>query len=188
MDGLINLVIILIPLAIFIGRAVLLAKSKRQQPQQPPPPPPVNYEEEFEDDGNEDLPHWMRVPKQRKEAPEVVVVQRVDDESLPHWERGGAKKEAAQKEAGKKKEPAPYAIFGGEADYKPYAADAMDTTPLPAAQGHPTGAKEPPVVAVAKASAPSAPAGRGFPNLNHLSPLKQAVIMAEILGPPKGTK
>jgi len=37
-----------------------------------------------------------------------------------------------------------------------------------------------------RANTPSAELPQGFLHLDHLSPMKQAVVMAEILGPPKG--
>ena len=118
-DSLFNVIIVLIPLAIFIGRTVSRARSKHA-----PPPPPLRIPIAFED----------------------------DDE---YYEDDDYVEPAPQ--------PLPKPVL-------PYAAPRTDT---------------PPKVAAPMPVAPQ-PEKKEFPlNLTQLSPMKQAVVMAEILGPPK---
>jgi hypothetical protein len=130
-DSLSNIIIVLIPLAIFIGRIVLQAQAKRRpEPPRKQPPIPVH----FEDDDDED---------DRQFAPTAV------------------SRQAINKAINSK--------------------DRADTfNPLPLMDNAP---KPPPVI---KAKTPSVEPVRGSLDLSHLSPIKQAVVMAEILGPPKG--
>ena len=57
---------------------------------------------------------------------------------------------------------------------------------MTAASPSPAGARPSPARENVKTGMPAAGQGGFALNLNHLSPLKQAVVMAEILGPPKG--
>jgi len=127
-DSIFDIMIVLIPLAIFIGRIVVQARSKRN------PAPPVKQRPipvHFEDDEDDD--------DERRFAPSSV--------PLPVQ---------SQK-------------------------DSVGThSSLVSVKGVP----EPPPLK--KAKTPSAEPAHGFLNLNHLSPMKQAVVLAEILGPPKG--
>ena len=143
-DSIFNLVIILIPLSIFIGRAIVQARSKHA----PPPKIPVHFEDE--------------------------------EEGFP----GGEASEYMGRE---------------EHDFFPSALTRGATE-------HPKGQEAPPVAAkkraprvelspltgVMPAQKPPAPAGKalspGGLAINHLSPMQQAVVMAEVLGPPKGMK
>ena len=130
-DYLSNLIIVLIPLAIFIGRVVVQAQAKRKPaPPKKQPPIPVH----FEDYNDED---------ERPFAPSAVSAQAIN-KATNHKDRTDA--------------------------YNPPLS--MDSTPKPS----PMKKAKPP---------PAEPAG-GFLNLSHLSPIKQAVVMADILGPPKG--
>ena len=115
----------------------------------------------------------MVVEAKRKKAPPRAAPK------IPalHFEEDEEAVQPAAKTAGKtKKKHAP-------------AAHAIYTPLFPEADAPPpslTGAKSSPAKENVKTAA--APLGqRGFAlNLNHLSPMKQAVVMAEILGPPKG--
>ena len=138
-DSLFNLIIILIPLAIFIGRIVVQARNKHQPPPKAPQPYiPVHFEDD--DDNNEDNYEYF-------------------------------KKLAAQ-------------------DPKPAAQEGKTSSLLaPKAEEPSPPAGKPSPVSV-KNAAPKAPSGQkdfSF-KLAHLSALKQAVVMAEILGPPKGIR
>jgi hypothetical protein len=125
-DSLFNIIIVLIPVAIFIGRIVLQAQAKRKpEPPKRQPPIPVHFED-YDDD-------------ERQFAPSAFSRQAINNKAR---------------------------------------ADTYDPPPLAD-----SALKPPPVI---KAKTPSAEPVQGFLNLNHLSPMKQAVVMAEILGPPKG--
>jgi len=125
LDSIFNIIIVLIPLAIFIGRVVAQARSRRSPPKKQPPIPL-----HFEDYDDED---------ERVFAPTSV--------------------------------PSPASNKKTRADtYNPPLS--VDNAPKP----------PPPK----KAKTHSAEPAQGFLNLNHLSPMKQAVVLAEILGPPKG--
>jgi len=130
-DSLFNIIIVLIPVAIFIGRIVLQAQAKRR-PESPrkEPPIPVHFED-YDDDEDE-----------RQFAPSAVPKQ-VINKAIPNKPRTETHN------------PPPLA----------------DSAPMP-----------PPVI---KTKASSAEPVQGFLDLNHLPSLKQAVVMAEILGPPK---
>jgi len=126
-DSIFNIIIVLIPLAIFIGRIVSQARSKRN-PAPPARPRPISVH--FEDDEDDE--------DERRFTPSAV--------SPPLQ----AKKDNV------------------------YAYSA----PVPA--------KSIPEESQIKAKMPPVEPSQGFIYLNHLSPMKQAVVMAEILGPPKG--
>jgi len=135
-DAPFNIIIVLIPLAIFIGRIVLQAQAKRRpEPPKKQPSIPVHFEDYDDEDD-------------RQFAPSAVSRQVIS-------------KQAINKAINNK----------GRADTSNPPL-SLDSVPKP-----------PPVV---KAKTPSAEPAQGFLNLNHLSPMKQAVVMAEILGPPKG--
>jgi len=130
-DSLFNIIIVLIPLAIFIGRIVLQAQAKRRpEPTRKQPPIPVHFEDYNDDD-------------ERQFAPSAVLKQ-ATNRAINNKDRAGA--------------------------YNP--PPMVDSAPKPS-----------PLI---KAKASSAEPVQGFLYLNHLSPMKQAVVMAEVLGPPKG--
>jgi len=132
-DSIFNVIIVLIPLAIFIGRIVLQAQAKRKPaPPKKQPPIPVHFEDYDDED-------------ERQFAPSAVSKQ-VSKQVIDHKDRADT--------------------------YNP--PPLMDSAPKP-----------PPLK---KAKTLSAESVQGFLNLNHLSPMKQAVVMAEILGPPKGSE
>jgi len=129
-DSLFNIIIVLIPIAIFIGRIVLQAQAKRRpEPPRKEPPIPVHFEDYDDEDD-------------RQFAPSAVSKQ-VINKAINNKDRADT--------------------------YSPPPLADNAPKPLP----------------VKKATAPSAEPVQGFLNLNHLSPMKQAVVMAEILGPPK---
>jgi hypothetical protein len=128
-DSLSNIIIVLIPVAIFIGRIVLQAQAKRKpEPPKKQPHIPVHFEDYDED--------------RRVFAPSAV-----------------SRPELQSKDINEAYDP----------------PLQMDSTPKP-----PKKAKTP--------AAESSQGARGILNLNHLSPMKQAVVMAEILGLPKGVQ
>ena len=138
--SLFNLVIILIPLAIFVGRIVMQARGKHAPP---PPRIPVHFEDDKDDEDN------YQGPK----ASQEYVKSLADLRKKLH------------SKAGKKIAPSIVSTssYSGESNASPKADMAS---------GRVT-----PALAV--------PSEKSFPqNLARLSPLKQAVVMAEVLGPP----
>jgi len=146
-DSLFNIIIIMIPLAIFIGRAVVQARSKHNPPPPAPTPPPIHFEEEEE----EEYFHAIHMREEQghfhaahlREAPEPP----------------------------QKPLPAPAPVqkrpLGGEMPSLGAAFSSL--TPVQ------------PVIS------PKIPAEPVF-NLAHLSQMQQAVVMAEVLGPPKASQ
>ena len=131
-NSLFNLIIILIPLAIFIGRTIVRARRKHA-------PPPSH-----------------RIPVQ------------YPDDDVPHWER--------ESESAVKYYKGPLTALGmAVAQSTPAIIPALPT----ASQAQVPSVQKPPVTA--------APGQKSF-NLSNLSPMKQAVVMAEVLGPPKGLR
>ena len=132
-DSIFDIMIVLIPLAIFIGRVVVQARNKRNpQPAKKPPPIPVHFEDyEDEDEDNRRFSPSAGI----KTVTVIDQKNRADTYNPP-----------------------------------PLMDSAPKSTPLK------------------KAISPSAEPAQGFLNLNHLSPMKQAVVLAEILGPPKGNE
>ena len=130
MDSLFNLVIILIPVAIFIGRIVVQARGRHAPPPPRPPPIPIH----FEDDDDYEEYDFSPAPITRKAVADSISKAKplVSPESF-----------AAARE------------------------NILPTKLVPVPER------------------PERKEEFAF-NLNHLSPLKQAVVMAEILGPPKG--
>ena len=142
-DSFFNYIIFLIPLAIFIGRIVVQARSKREAPQ--------NIPIHFEDEEEEKPPV--------KKAPTVEQKSRGGDEFYP------------------------YALSQGAPEY----LKGLPGMPRAQAPVPPRVPKSQLVNPQGQAAFMAVPEQRGFPlNLNNLSPLKQAVVMAEVLGPPKG--
>jgi len=123
-DSFFNIIIVLIPIAIFIGRIVSQAQAKRKPaPPKRQPPIPVHFED-YDDE-------------ERRFAPSAVTKPAMNNKD---------KTDA-------------------------YMPLPVNSAPIP-----------PPLK---KAKTSYAEPAQGFLNLNHLSAMKQAVIMAEILGPPK---
>ena len=141
-DSIFDLFIILIPVAIVIGRFVVRLRGKHNPPPRPPQPYiPVH----FEDDEDEDDSEYYARPTAALEIPQ---------------------------------EAAP--------------ARPVFNIPLELAEAKPVGLPAARLLPGANAPVANPPAGdlrdasgSGFLNLKQLSPLKQAVVMAEVLGPPK---
>ena len=134
-DTVFNLIIILIPVAIVVGRIVVGARNKRNPPPRPAQPHiPVH----FEDDNSY---FRNRLPATIPETKPRVPTTSTSLTTTPKL-----------------------ATLAPE----PYPAAGSGVTPAPGRQ----------------AAAPSGQKDFTL-NLSHLSPLKQAVVMAEILGPPK---
>ena len=158
--SLFNLIIVLIPLSIFIGRTVLQARAKARRKQEPPRPAPVRHEDA-------DVPHWERA--------EALELKKELQAAIVDMVARGAKASPV-----KKTQP----------------AQAAFSPSLPSAALIPE-RDEPAAVSVVAAVPRVFPAnvhagtrtgssGQGRINLDHLSPMQQAVVMAEILGSPKG--
>ena len=145
-DSVSNLIFLLIPLAIFIGRIVVEARSKRSG--------------------------GGGTTAAKPAAPRIPV--HFEDDEPAYFK----KKTSTQSSTTASKRT--------QAAKKPKTASAPYTSPLEAAS--------PPASASAGSRVPAKNAARavsleqqGFPlTLAKLSPLKQAVVMAEVLGPPKG--
>jgi len=153
MDSIFNLVIILIPLAIFIGRAITNARAKHEKP----PPVTVQYEEEDDEESYRETGHWVT---DQEEIPVAPAAARGLHAPTLLKEITSIKPSLA--------DLPPSAIFS-DSPKKPLHQTARQVN-VPIARPAPQ-----PVTA----------AGTDLANLNHLSRLKQAVVMAEILGPPK---
>jgi hypothetical protein len=133
MDTISNLIIILIPVAIVIGRIVVGARNKRNPPPKPAQPHiPVHFEDDNSYFRNR-LPAATPEAKPRVPTPPPKLAALTPESYLP--------------------------------------ATASSVKPVPG-----------------RSVAAAAPSGhKDFTlSLSHLPPLKQAVVMAEILGPPKG--
>ena len=156
-DSLFNLLIVLIPISIFIGRAVVQARSKHAPPPQRESRPLIHFEEEED----EDVPHWQRA-------------------SALEYSREPAAKPAL-KPAGAARTPQSFA----DKIFKDLYTDTKPDVPsLASAEISPSAAIKKvqanvPLPKERKEALPSGPF-----NLGRLSPLQQAVVMAEILGPP----
>ena len=198
LEDLFNYVIFLIPLAIFIGRAVVGARNRRnqpppqqaQQPNRPQPPqrPQLRWLQQrpqpqrpqvqqpqtqpwipihFEDDNDNEEDDYTFPSSPPKVQPESTprVQRRVEQAGQPAGYPAG--------------HPAGYPVdsqgglptdssFGSRRDViaqKRAVFTDGPTTPAPAV--------------------PVKTRKQGLEYLNHLSQLKQAVVMAEVLGPPK---
>jgi hypothetical protein len=135
-----NLIFILIPLAIFIGRIVVQAKNKREQP----PQIPVHFEDEEDSEYSEESPLVNAAQTQKRD---VAVVP-----PKPTFS------------------PTTQLIAGEDSGFHSKVQELYRTPKK-----------------VPAANVPVVPEEKSFAlNLNHLSPMKQAVVMAEILGSPKG--
>jgi len=166
-DMSLNLVIVLFALAIFIGRTVVAARKKHKPAsKKAPAPAPVQVKKE-----DDDLPHWLREPAHAKKA-------------------AAAPKQKAARNLRPNRPKA-----GDLAAFIESHASVSAAIPVPEGNIDPEGSrrqvpvKEAPARAIL-ASLTEKPAavssGGSLFNLGKLSPLKQAVVMAEILGPPKG--
>ena len=172
-DSLFNFVIILIPLAIFIGRFVVQARNKNA-PKPPPPRIPVHFEDDEDDErGDSFAPHTLS-----HGAAEYF-------RGLSHTQQTAAQKAAQPRRPsvapGKLGESlnqqGPGNLAASLVAGPPYTAPSTATSGS-LASGSPA--------AASPSSAAQPEQGNFFARLSQLSPMKQAVIMAEVLGPPKG--
>ena len=156
MFNLSNILFIFIAVAIFISRTIVQARKK----QAPPPRIPVHFE---------------------------------DDEDPEYFKRTSAAKETASGSTVKTARPKQSLNLQAalssssitESKVKSAAFNSGDTGIYNAPSGTAIGPKT--ATARNAGAAGVSPARSGFAlNLNHLSPMKQAVVMAEVLGPPKG--
>jgi hypothetical protein len=163
-DSLFNFVIILIPLAILIGRFVVQTREKNI-PKPPPPRIPVHFED---DENDED--------------------ERGDDFSPYALSRG-----ATEYFRGLSQSAVPKAA---PASRHSHSSGKLGETLKPHGPGNlaaaanisaPSGSLAPAPVGSSSSASGSLPEQKDFfIRLSHLPPLKQAVVMAEVLGPPKG--
>jgi hypothetical protein len=132
-----NLIFILIPLAVFIGRIVVQARSKRE----PPPRIPVHFED---DDSELFEPHVKDTPLNYKDALKAAL-------------KSGS------------------SSFGSTVVRKDLKFDSpkeFDHAPV--------------TFPSVRVDVPAPPKQKEFTlKLDHLSPMQQAVVLAEVLGPPK---
>ena len=162
-----NLIFIAIAIAVFIVRTVAESKKKKKAP--PPRKPQVE-------------PLHFEVEKKTEEKTLAYAQTRLASDFI--------KDLAAKNSAGRSvAAPAP-ARKTGEKKSKKQAAEVKDSAVFKdTAAGYEGNAGSLPVSGQGPSPADSrkaqGQAGFAF-NLNNLSPLKQAVVMAEILGPPKG--
>jgi hypothetical protein len=142
-DSIFNIIIVLIPMAVLIGRLVLQAQAKRR-PGTPPkkqPPIPVHFEDYDDEEERQFVP--SAVP-----TSEITQRDSVDAHS---------------------------SLISMESE----------PDPLPQRKAELPSGGEPRAFAARSVASSSGPA-QFFLNLSHLAPMKQAVVLAEILGPPKG--
>ena len=149
MDGLLNLVIVLIPLAIFIGRAITSAQRKFQS---------TSPEKKID------------VPKKEEDTP--FIFSREKSENQKEIEQKIQATATRNEAAAKKKRQTPTVSV------------PLETPSLAAKESDLLSGAKTPVAPAVKTTQQG-----GFAlNLSYLSPLKQAVVMAEVLGAPKGLK
>ena len=162
MDNLFNLVIILIPLAIFIGRAITSARKK------------------FE------ASSAGGTSSSRENFDDSFPGSPIESESVPYLLTRGASDFLKEKTQTQNQQSA------GTAARREAAAKKKRQTQTvsPSLESQSAASDSPPVSSVRRSTFPAgrtASSGNDFVfNLSHLSPLKQAVVMAEVLGKPKG--
>ena len=144
-------IIILIPIAIIIGRFILQARNKRKPPPKKPPQPyiPVHFVDDVDDE-----PVVKKVVTEKQRPVSLLDTQSLfGNQSLAEEQRSYSVFQTEKKE--------PYV------PQKPIVSKTLGTAkkvlPDPETKAQ----------------------NNFFLNLNKLSPLKQAVVMAEVLGPPK---
>ena len=144
-DEISSSILLLIPLAIFIGRIFLQAKSRNTSQTKSQIEEPVIYDEE-------------------------------EDDFIRRLSGKGTSNQRQSKTFSNNKKAA-------VAPEKSLGVLGSGNLPSSGRSSPATAARKTPVRSVAGVAAAS---GTGFAKLANLSPLKQAVIMAEVLGPPKG--
>ena len=179
-DSIFNYIIFLIPLAIFIGRAVSNARN-RQKPKAPPVPVHFEEEEQEEEDFFGKVASEIKKAEVKKDEARV----RGDDEYYPHTLSRGASeyfkgldpkgKQSAPK-APPPRVPLAKTLHGsGSLAARMSGTEKTRRSSLPPARPR-----------VQRQVTQRVTQGQGLAFLSHLSPLRQAVVMAEVLGPPKG--
>ena len=166
MDSVFDLLIFLFPAAFFIFRMVAKAKKGQEKKAAPPPRAPIRLK--IEDD---DLPHWERT----KDKNVALRTPSVSAKNVKAPKPAAAKVMLSQ--MGPKSSPAITPSPGSK------ISPALDEKNILPSAGFATTQE-----AEEKKSEQTKQAASNKPvfNLSNLSPLKQAVVMAEILGPPKG--
>ena len=181
MDSIFNYIIFLIPLAIFIGRAFTEAKNRRNRQAQPVP---IHFEDE---DETEEI-----IRKAVPEAPRDEREEEEEDEFYsPSFSRttefnNRLNPTAMMPPSRRLTIPAPSIPLEntlsphgpGELSASMASFDQNGSPPLSNIGARTRFAQPQPVYQETRT-------GPGIINLTKLSPLKQAVVMAEILGPPK---
>ncbi|MCL2094013.1 MAG: hypothetical protein FWH12_07450 [Treponema sp.] len=162
-DSIFNYIIVLIPVAIFVGRLLIGAINKAQATADPALEQLIHFEEEEEDEeedvvaplGGSGMPILKSSEKKKEEEdPEARVS--FSREDIPQGRSQGRPPRAASRPS-----RAGQTLVPQEDLLSPLSARSVQAQ-----------VRE--------------PARSISETLSHLSPLKQAVIMAEILGPPKG--
>jgi len=157
-DSFSNIIFIFILVAVFIGRTVAEARKKKAPPPPAPKVPALHFEEKEED---ETLEYFKKIAAQGKIGHGAV--------AAPQAVKTAGKTRKKQASALPAQAVNSSYITGG--DTGSYEASGSKSSP----------AKENVKPGV------YTPGQREFTlNLNHLSPMKQAVVMAEILGQPRG--
>ena len=163
-DSIFDSIIILIPIALLIVRFLVQARGKsKRQPQPERPPIPVHFEDDIEEEP------WVKIDEDVKETPQKPSV--VKSNKSPLFPAVFEESYAGVRQAA-----------------LPSMRTAFDTQPGPhGADSDSRGSLFGKPVAARKDSRPPVPQTKPdfFLNLSKLPPLKQAVIMAEVLGPPK---
>ena len=153
-DSLFNVLVIIVALAVFIGRTVLqLRRQKKAPPQQQ---------------------HKKQAPQQQKKQAKVFF-EDAEDETYRDLAYFVELEEKKAKEAAAAKKKTTLKKIPNERVVKDTQITEPASIRVAPALATPTPA---PVQAPVQAS--------GLLNIRHLSPLKQAVVMAEVLGTPKG--
>jgi hypothetical protein len=155
-DDISSRILILIPIAIFVGRFILQARNAEKQKKKTPPPPPRVKPRRIE----EDRPHWERAYEDKAAVKTVPAAKTQAQKARPV---------KALAEAF----PSKAALSSKEDKLEPFsgARSAVPAASIPLKTKSPNQGAVSPI-----------PGLEGFSNL---SPLKQAVVMAEVLGPPK---
>lgn len=153
-DSLVNLIFVLIPVAILIGRGIMQARAKYARTDVPPPPP-LHFEEAEE---VELAPNAEALSPERNFLPMNFPAEKV-------WEE--AAKQAVPPAPKQAPQPEPAPLHSPPPPLRPRTTQNL------------TGGIQPQVL--------SRPAPQTWlSGMARLTPLQQAVVMAEILGRPKG--
>ena len=179
MDSIFDYIIFLIPLAIFIGRTVLQLRNKHGDKKGKPAPAPVFV-------GEDNKSHWEMMFADPETAQ--------DDDDVPHWERVPADPEIIPDANQKKAKKTALTTETVHATIVPLQANENRQLVSNGTAANKAAFKLEQIQAELSQSQElrcltstglKGKSNFSF-NLNYLSPLKQAVVMAEILGIPKG--